>query len=386
VPCGQARVRRCPRPPNWHLTRVRGRPGFFNYFLLAGFMTEPADTPRRRSLPLDEVRPPRVHPRTFTKVPTIRTADELVDTAFRKASKVTVHQSDPFMKMKATETSRVRTAQNSLNSTLKKYVKRFPSLDGLPEFYQELVDLLFDTDRLKKALGSLQWASERIDEVGDEAVERIKKSRHGDELLPHKSQAYGRFASLVKQVDKHLRFLDQARQHLRKLPILEWDIPTIVVAGYPNVGKSSLVRAISTGTPEVASYPFTTKGIVVGHFDYDMRRYQIVDTPGLLDRDLEKRNAIELQAIQALRHLGDVIVFLIDASEHCGYSVADQRELLAKTREAFPDTRLVLVSSKADLAKLDDADFVISSETREGLDELLAAAVSAARQNRAAAM
>ena len=40
---------------------------------------------------------------------------------------------------------------------------------------------------------------------------------------------------------------------------------TVLVMGVPNVGKSSLLRAISSGKPEVQNYAFTTRGLVVGH-------------------------------------------------------------------------------------------------------------------------
>ena len=35
--------------------------------------------------------------------------------------------------------------------------------------------------------------------------------------------------------------------------------------GAPNVGKSSIVRVVSSGTPEVNDYPFTTRGVTIGH-------------------------------------------------------------------------------------------------------------------------
>ena len=51
----------------------------------------------------------------------------------------------------------------------------------------------------------------------------------------------------------HLRFLNEARNILRKLPDIR-DEYTVVVAGYPNVGKSSFIRLASSAEPEIAEY------------------------------------------------------------------------------------------------------------------------------------
>ena len=45
--------------------------------------------------------------------------------------------------------------------------------------------------------------------------------------------------------------------------------------GAPNVGKSSLVQALSSGTPEVCDYPFTTRSVKMGHFYVDGARHQV---------------------------------------------------------------------------------------------------------------
>jgi GTP1/Obg family GTP-binding protein len=42
----------------------------------------------------------------------------------------------------------------------------------------------------------------------------------------------------------------------------------------------------------VQPYSFTTKSLYVGHTDYKYLRWQVIDTPGLLDHPLEERNTI----------------------------------------------------------------------------------------------
>jgi nucleolar GTP-binding protein len=100
---------------------------------------------------------------------------------------------------------------------------------------------------------------------------------------------------------------------------------------------------------EVNHYPFTTKQIHVGHFMHRRLQYQLVDTPGLLDRPMDKRNDIEMQAIAALEHVGSLVLFLVDESESCGTPFEEQMNLLKEVETLLPETELMLVSSKADL-------------------------------------
>ena len=67
------------------------------------------------------------------------------------------------------------------------------------------------------------------------------------------------------------------------------------VIGYPNVGKSSFINKVSRADVEVQPYAFTTKSLFIGHTDYKYLRWQVIDTPGILDHPLEDRNTIEMQ-------------------------------------------------------------------------------------------
>ena len=57
---------------------------------------------------------------------------------------------------------------------------------------------------------------------------------------------------------------------------------------------TALFHSISPQFP-VQPYAFTTKSLYVGHMDYKYLRWQVIDTPGVLDRPLEDRNTIEMQ-------------------------------------------------------------------------------------------
>jgi nucleolar GTP-binding protein len=64
-------------------------------------------------------------------------------------------------------------------------------------------------------------------------------------------------------------------KQLRGLPFVDPEIPTVALVGAPNVGKSSLVKVLSSGTPEVCNYPFTTRSIKMGHFYIQEKKHQV---------------------------------------------------------------------------------------------------------------
>jgi nucleolar GTP-binding protein len=105
---------------------------------------------------------------------------------------------------------------------------------------------------------------------------------------------------------------------------------------------------LSNANVDVKHYAFTTKSLYLGHMDYKFFRWQVIDTPGLLDRPLDDRNIIEMQSITALAHLRVSIVFILDVSELCGYTVKQQIKLFDSIEVLFGDKPLVVVCNKID--------------------------------------
>lgn len=309
------------------------------------------------------------------KIPTVLSANEVLDKAFRRAARTTATGRTKLERTRKAAIAKVSAVADTIDTTLERYVRSVPSLERLHPFYRELVDLLCGVGALRKHLGAIDWCRKRVRAMARTSVRSIVRAPSLREISSARQEAFGRISSLVHQVSKDLDAIAEARVKLRRLPSVDPDLPTIVVAGSPNVGKSQLVRSVSTARPKVAAYPFTTLEVSVGFFERRHDRYQILDTPGLLDRPMSERNPFERRAVNALRHLADVIIFLVDPTGTCGYPLEVQERLLASLRESFPDVPLLAVDNKADFAAPPTGRRRISALNGDGVADLLTEAL-----------
>jgi nucleolar GTP-binding protein len=293
------------------------------------------------------------------KLPTVLRAEELIDKAFRRASKVTGRSK------KERAINKLSTISNVLTDHFDRIISSHPSYQNLPDFYREIIDVVVGIGNLRKSLGALSWAQSTTQKIINKGLREIRGGKDPDLVI---KSSYGRISSIVEQISEHLEFLNYAKQKLREIPTLG-DEPVVVIAGYPNVGKSSFVSLISTVKPEIASYPFTTKKIFVGKGKAGKFNVQFIDTPGILDRPIQMRNEIEKRAILCLRYLADCILFIIDPTDTCGYPLERQLSLLKEIEDKF-EMPVISVYSKSDLHSLRDRP-AFSAITGEGLNEIL---------------
>jgi len=188
-------------------------------------------------------------------------------------------------------------------------------------------------------------------------------TRHGERLLVAKGGKGGlgnmHFKSSVNR---------SPRKALPGLPgeerVLKLELKLLAdvgLLGFPNAGKSTLIRAVSAATPKVADYPFTTLYPNLGVVSVEPHRsFVIADIPGLIEGAAEGAGLgtqflKHLQRTRLLLHLVDIAPAggVYDEGAEEGVSPADQiraieRELEKHDPELLDKPRW-LVLNKADL-------------------------------------
>lgn len=128
--------------------------------------------------------------------------------------------------------------------------------------------------------------------------------------------------------------------------------------GFPNAGKSTLIRAVSAATPKVADYPFTTLYPNLGVVSVEPgRSFVIADIPGLIEGAAEGAGlgALFLRHIQRTRLLLHLVeIEPLDGSDAVEQVRAIERELARFDADLMQKPRWLLLN-KADLLPAEDA-------------------------------
>lgn len=253
---------------------------------------------------------------------------------------------------------------------------------------------------LSDVLHNIHEARKMVLETSKEWTAKVKTAPTAKEAGECLTEATESLVALFQQVaQKPVTELMELQRSLRSAPIVQVDTPAVVLVGAPNVGKSSIVRAISSATPEINNYPFTTRGMTLGHVEvfwtdsdtiakakipttattktkrknsknhnaaevdvvgpYSFSQLcQVMDSPGLLVRPDEERNEMEALTLAAMQHLPTAVMYVMDLSGEAGdkcSSVRDQLLLRREMRSRFPRRPWIDVVSKVDLGIVDGA-------------------------------
>ncbi|MDD4281271.1 MAG: 50S ribosome-binding GTPase [Candidatus Methanofastidiosa archaeon] len=308
----------------------------------------------------------------YKDIPVI-SVDEIINKAFSRSSR-SVGKGKGIKAIYRKESDKVDRSARIIMASLDKVVSRYPSFSKMDGFNREMFDILVGLAPLKNHLAVLTHTIGSIYRVRSIALKKMERERSSEKIVAIRQEAYGKYNSHMQRIRPSVAWLNDAREKIIEIPPVSSDNYNVVIAGFPNVGKSSLLGALTTSRPVVASYPFTTTGINMGTFELKYQRIFVIDTPGLLDRPLYERNEIEQKAVSAIRFLADLLVFVYDGSDLCSYPLAEQERLRASIVQFLGTVPVIDVYNKVDESSQSiEADAYVSAKTGEGIPELRAA-------------
>ncbi|MEM0027176.1 MAG: GTP-binding protein [Ignisphaera sp.] len=224
-------------------------------------------------------------------------------------------------------------------------IARLPPKESLDPFYAELLDIATQGhyDELRK---QASVTVKIISSMWKDYREKILNS--GSNAKKISQEFVGRVISVIKRKFRLINITKGISYVARNTPCIDFSKPLIIVAGMPQVGKSTFVNVVSTAKPLISPYPFTTKNVIMGHIKLGELVIQVMDTPGILDRPLEEMNEIEKRAVAALRNLKAVVLYFMDPSLDSYYTFEQQLTVLTTIESLVGKDRIIVVFNKID--------------------------------------
>ena len=219
----------------------------------------------------------------FKKIQPIPGSVEFIDIVLTRTQRKTptvIHPGYKIQRIRSFYMRKVKFTEQTINEKLGAMLTDFPRLDDIHPFYADLMNILYDRDHYKLALGQVNTAKNLVSGI---CKDYLRLMKYGDSLYRCKSlkrAALGRMMTVLKKLKAALGYLEEVRKHISRLPALDPNTRTLLLTGYPNVGKSSFMNKVTRADVEVQPYAFTTKALFVGHMDHRFLRWQVVDTPG----------------------------------------------------------------------------------------------------------
>ncbi|MEM4654824.1 MAG: GTPase [Thermosphaera sp.] len=229
-------------------------------------------------------------------------------------------------------------------ATAEGVVKTVLKLGG---FHRELFKLETGQDPLNTArrIEALRRIARNIYR---ETRSELRSSASSREQRESFRRGVGRIISVYKRNRGVFSTVRSISIALSKMPDVSGDL-RVIIAGMPQVGKSTLISRLTNAKPEIGLYPFTTKNIIAGHLIVEpYGRIVLIDTPGILDRPMNVRNIVENRAVLAVKYLADRLLFLFDPTPTAYYSIEEQLNVYREVVELLEGKPLAVALNKAD--------------------------------------
>eukprot|EP00574_Skeletonema_japonicum_P000357 CAMPEP_0201740612 /NCGR_PEP_ID=MMETSP0593-20130828/46394_1 /ASSEMBLY_ACC=CAM_ASM_000672 /TAXON_ID=267983 /ORGANISM="Skeletonema japonicum, Strain CCMP2506" /LENGTH=650 /DNA_ID=CAMNT_0048234933 /DNA_START=65 /DNA_END=2017 /DNA_ORIENTATION=- len=293
-----------------------------------------------------------------------------------------------------------------LKETVKTYEREFKHMHPFEKVVMELTIRARqkrDGLTLSKLLDDVHQGRKELLSLSKDWIYKIKNAASARESFEYTEEAKDVLANVfLDLIQESWTGIAELQKSLRNVPIVRLDCPAVVLVGAPNVGKSSIVRAISSGTPEVNNYPFTTRGMTLGHVqvfweseeDVAVGNVAGVSIPSEKDvvqeklerRGVKTRRMKEEEALENFAKMNDegdggnddsvdaneVVTSVVDAGDGTGNLEIEATNTIEPTisKRSFAVSQLCQIMDSPGLLRRDNVDI------RNEMEELTLAAMS----------
>jgi len=293
--------------------------------------------------------------------PKISKSKDILDNIITKVRKIKDYQRNDMAH------KYVSLYQIEVTEKLKYVSDKLPDYDTVNEYYSMMFKNICPKSTMEKYRNHITTNITVINKLSERYKRQLMKmqgsrSKKNDKdfFVRIKKEYVGRLSSVLRNLDSTFDKLLNLEKEFKRIAKPDFNLKTIVLVGIPNAGKTTYLTKITEATPEINSYAFTTKALNIGYLKRRQESYQVIDTPGLIHHDFKEMNAIEKQAIAAIKAISDLIVFIYNPT----LNEKEQREMIMTLRENNPEKKLVVSSTYG-------KDGVLKGEENITMEELI---------------
>jgi len=274
----------------------------------------------------------------------IRSYSELYESINRRLKKLKPQLGEQFSSLMKRKLNYTYT---TIHVELTRILKVLSELKSQRAFYIELYRV-FTGENISVFENILKKSIKQLRSIYNDILCKIDKSKDRSHEAYVMRIGVARMLSVYRRINRRVLKLREFLRELAKMPDVRGDY-VVVIAGLPQVGKSTLLSKLTNAKPEIGVYPFTTKTLIAGHINVEhYGKIVLLDSPGVLDSPIEEKNIIEYKTILALRYLADHMIYVFDFTENFYYTPREQFNVFFSLKSVLGDKPITVVLNKVD--------------------------------------
>jgi small GTP-binding protein len=187
-----------------------------------------------------------------------------------------------------------------------------------------------------------------------ELEEEIRKTKYNKHTQYHIGTLKAKLAMLKETQEKHRGIGSGGKQYAVK----KTGDATVLLVGFPSVGKSTLLNRITNASSKIGDYDFTTLDVIPGMMEYNSANIQILDVPGLVEGASSGRGRGR-EILSVIRN-ADMIVIMIDKPGQLEVTASELYNAGLRLNQKKPDVMIkktvsggLKIGSTVKLTKMD---------------------------------